>query len=216
MGTQSRPKISWMLSTVRWKSERSRSSLLMKKACGRWNSSRERVDLFGLHLHAGDAIDHDERGIGRQQGCARVLDEDVEAGSIEEIDLGLLPLGDSDSGGDGEFTLDFFFVEVRDRVPFVRPGQTVDSPGCIEKGGREHRFSAMPVAHDTDIANVLAFVDFQVAWPPLPGLIYITTRFQARLRVQCGARHDIGHGYTPMNTGKRIMAGFLCICCFCS
>ena len=79
----------------------------------------ERLDLFGLDFHAGHAIDHDQRGIGRDQGRARVINEDVEAGSIEEIDLGLLPLGDSDGGGDGDFALDLLLVEIRDRVAFV-------------------------------------------------------------------------------------------------
>ena len=87
----------------------------------------------------------------------------------------LLPFRHCDRCGDGDLALDFFFVEVGNRVTFIRPGQTVNSPGCIEKGGCEHRFPAMPVAHDTDIAYILAFVDFQGVWPPLPGNIYITT-----------------------------------------
>ena len=92
---------------------------------------------------------------------ARILNEDIEAGSIEEIDFRLLPLGDCDGRRDREFSLDFLIVEIGHRIAFIRPGQTVDCSGCIEKCGCEHRLPAMPVAHNTDIANVLAFVDFQ-------------------------------------------------------
>ena len=51
----------------------------------------ELPDLFGLHLHAGDRVYHDQGGIRRHQGRARVVDEDVVAGRIEEVDLGLFP-----------------------------------------------------------------------------------------------------------------------------
>ena len=67
-GNASRPKISWMLSRVRWKSARSRSSLLMTNARGSLIIFGERPDLFGLDLDAGDAIHHDQRGIGRDAG----------------------------------------------------------------------------------------------------------------------------------------------------
>ena len=107
-----------------------------------------------------------------------IVDKNIEAGGIEEIDLCFLPFGDSNRGRDGELALDLLVVEIRYRIPFIRPGETVHSPGCIEKSGREHCFPAMSMAHDTDIANILAFVNFQGDWPPVPGLIYITTGLQ--------------------------------------
>ena len=133
----------------------------MKKVCGMWNSSVNECTFSVITSTPAYAIDDDERGVGRLQGRAGVLNEDIEAGSVEEIDFGLLPFGDADSCRDGQISLDFFIVEIGHRVPFIRPGQTVDCSGCIQKGGSEHRFPAMPVAHNTDIANVLAFVDFQ-------------------------------------------------------
>ncbi len=37
----------------------------------------EGPDLFGLHFHSGNAIHHDECGIGGHQGAARVIYKDV-------------------------------------------------------------------------------------------------------------------------------------------
>ncbi len=54
---------------------------------------------------------------------AGVVHEHVEAGGIEEIDLGFLPLDGGDGGGDGQLAVDLFLVVIGDGVAFVDPGQ---------------------------------------------------------------------------------------------
>ena len=48
-------------------------------------------DPLGDDLDAGDAIDDDERGIGHGQHHLGLVDEHVEAGSVEQIDLDFAP-----------------------------------------------------------------------------------------------------------------------------
>src|ERR1039457_6023631 len=73
-------------------------------------------DLFGLHFHSGNAVHHDDRGIGGHQGAARVVNKYVVTRCIQEIDLGFLPLGHGDGSRDRDFALDFLLVKIRDRV----------------------------------------------------------------------------------------------------
>ena len=54
----------------------------------------ERPDFFGLDFDAGHAIDQDEGGIGGNEGRASVVNKDVVAGSIEDVDFGFFPLGE--------------------------------------------------------------------------------------------------------------------------
>ena len=138
----------------------------MKNVCGMWNSS---VNEWTFSVITSMPATPSTTMSAESAACkcaARILNECIEARSIEKIDLRLVPLGDRNGGRDGELALDFFVVEIGDRIPFIRPGQTVHSSGSIQEGGREHRFAAMSVAHDTDIADVFAFVDFQGVMPP--------------------------------------------------
>ncbi len=46
---------------------------------------------------AGNGVDHDDGGVGGDERGAGVVDEHIEAGGIEDIDLGLLPLDGGDA-----------------------------------------------------------------------------------------------------------------------
>ena len=80
-------------------------------------------DLLGDDLHAGDRIDDDERGIHGGDGQLGFMDEHVEAGSIDEVDLGFSPLDGGEGGGDGHLPGDFFFVVIGGGRCRHRPGQ---------------------------------------------------------------------------------------------
>src|ERR1017187_6652877 len=110
MGTAVRPKFSCTLASARGKSARSRSSLFTTIARGSLNCSAnahtfsvctstpatpsttttEKVwafaYLFGLHFHSGNAVHHDDRGIGGHQGAARVVNKYVVTRCIQKID----------------------------------------------------------------------------------------------------------------------------------
>src|SRR6185503_9492815 len=83
----------------------------------------ERPDLLGLDLDTRNSINDDERAIGGGKGGMRVVNKDVVAGRIEEIDFDLLPLRVGHGGRDAYLSLDLLFVEVGDRVPFIHPRQ---------------------------------------------------------------------------------------------
>src|SRR5262249_10687875 len=92
----------------------------------------EGPDFFSLHLDAGHAIDQDKRGIGRDQGGLRIVNKDVVPGGVQDVDLGLFPLGNGDGCGDRDFAADLFVIEVRNRVAFIDSEEAVRSSGGEE------------------------------------------------------------------------------------
>ena len=53
-------------------------------------------DLLGLHLDARDRVHHHDRGVGHAQRRARLGEEVGVAGRVDQVDLGLLPLGEGE------------------------------------------------------------------------------------------------------------------------
>ena len=100
----------------------------------------EAPDLFGLDFDARDAIDNHQRGVGGDQRGFGVVQKNIKAGSIEQIDFLLGPLGESDAGGNGDFALDLFVVEVGDGVAFVDASEAVGGAGGVEETRRSGSF----------------------------------------------------------------------------
>jgi hypothetical protein len=73
-------------------------------------------DALGDDFDAGDAVDHDQRGVDHRQHHLGLVDEHVEAGRIEQIDLDLrlrfAPLDESKAGRNRHLAGDFFFVVI--------------------------------------------------------------------------------------------------------
>src|SRR5215471_19828391 len=44
-------------------------------------------NLFRLHFNAGNAVHHDQRGVGSYHRRLGVVDKDIEAGRIDQVDL---------------------------------------------------------------------------------------------------------------------------------
>ena len=120
----------------------------------------KRPHLFGLHFDSGHGIHHDQRGVGGDERGPRVIDKDVVAGRIQKVDLGLLPLGVSQRGGNGDLALDLLLVEIRNGVAFIDPRQPVGGARGIQQAGGERGLAGIAVAHHTDVPDVPAFVDF--------------------------------------------------------
>ena len=116
--------------------------------------------LLGLDFDARHAVHHHQRGIGGHQRGAGVVDEDIEAGRVEQVDFGLVPLGGGDRGRDGHLALDLFVVEIRDGGALVDARQAVGGARGEEDGGGQRGLSAVAVADQTYVPNVLALVDF--------------------------------------------------------
>ena len=134
--------------------------LVDHQARGSLNSFGECPDLFGLHFDSGNAIHHDECGIGGDQGAARIVYKYVVTRCIQEIDLGLLPLGHGDGSRDRDFALDFLLVKISDRVAFIDTEEAVGGSGGEQQPGSERSLAGIAVAHYTDVPDILAFVDF--------------------------------------------------------
>ena len=85
----------------------------------------EAPDLFRLHFDSGHAIHQHQHGIGRGKRGSRVIDEDVVARRIEDVDLGFFPFGYGDGGRDGDFASDLFVVKIGNRVAFIDTEEAV-------------------------------------------------------------------------------------------
>ena len=160
MGTAVRPKFSWTLARARSKLGALAIQLVDDDGAREFELFGEGPDLFGLHFDAGDAVDHDEGGIGGDQGAARVVNKDVVTRSIQEVDLGFLPLGHGDGSRDRDFALDFLLVKISDRVAFIDAEEAVGGSGGEQQPGSERCLAGIAVAHYTNVPDILAFVDF--------------------------------------------------------
>src|SRR6185295_4656851 len=96
----------------------------------------------------------------------RVVNEDVVAGRVEEIDFGFFPFGVGHGSGDADLPLDLLFVEVGNGVPLGHPRQPAGGAGRVQQGGGERSLAGIAVAHHTDVPQILAFVGFH--WKMLP------------------------------------------------
>ena len=74
-------------------------------------------DPLGDDFHAGDAVDHDNGRIHHRQHQLGFVDEHVEAGRIDDIDLRLAPLHVGQAGGNRHLARDFFFVVIGGGLP---------------------------------------------------------------------------------------------------
>ena len=92
------------------------------------------------------------------------MDEHVEAGSVEEINLdlgiGLTPLDEGEAGGDGHFAGDFFFVVVGGGGAVVDATEARSGSGGVEHGGHQRGLAGMPVSDEGKVAEIGGSVHF--------------------------------------------------------
>ena len=157
-GTTVRPKAVVSDSITRLKSARSRSMRVQTMTRGSANLSAVVPDALGDDLHAADRVDHHQRGFHGGQRHLGFVDEHVEAGSVDQVDLGLAPLDDGGGGGDGHRPRDFFFVVIGDGGAFIDPAQALGGAGGEQHGRGEGGFAGVGVPDQGDVADVCAFV----------------------------------------------------------
>ena len=100
-------------------------------------------NALGHDLDAADRVDHDQGGFDRGHGHLGFMDEHVEAGSVDEVDLGLAPLDEGGGGGDGHRARDFFFVVIGDGGAFIDPAEALGGAGGEKHGRGERGFARM-------------------------------------------------------------------------
>ncbi len=92
--------------------------------------------------------------------------EDVETGRINDVEFRLLPRTSGDSGRDGYFARNFFFVEIRDGVAFVHLKVPICGACGKKHSGGKRRFPAMPVPNESDIPYIGCVKDFHMLLEP--------------------------------------------------
>ena len=124
-----------------------------------------RPDLFGLHHHAGDGVDDDERGVGDLQRRARVAQEVADAGRVDQVDLVLVPFGVGEAGRQRVLAGDLLFVEIGDRRAVVDLAESVDHAGVGEDGRGELRLARSGVTDERDVSDAGGVVDLHGGVP---------------------------------------------------
>ena len=126
--------------------------------------------FLGLHLDAGNGIDDDQRRVGDAQAGTRIGQEVAHARRVDEIDLGLVPLGPGEAGRQRVLPGDFFVVVISDRRPIVDTPQAGRRSSGIEQGGDQLGLARSAVSDDSDVADTPRVVCLHGGYPPLPGV----------------------------------------------
>jgi hypothetical protein len=127
---------------------------------------RVRPELLRLYFDAGYRVHHQDRAFGHAQRGARIGQEVRESGSVDDVDLGLLPLGVGKAGGERVLAGDRFVVEIRDRGPFVNLPEAIDGPGCEQHGGDQLGLAASAMPDYSHVADAPGVVDLHRDIPP--------------------------------------------------
>ena len=89
-------------------------------------------DFFGLHHHAADRIDDDQRGVRDVKRGGGVGEEIPHPGRVDQVDLVFVPLGVGEAGRERVLAGDFFFVVVGDGRAIVDLAEAIHHAGIGE------------------------------------------------------------------------------------
>ena len=141
-------------------------------------------DLLGPHFDAGGAREHNDRPVGRPDAGQRVAGEVQVAGGIDQVELGVHPLGHRQGQVDGVLALDFVGGVIGEG------GAVLDGPMAFARAGHEREgvdqrcLAARAVAHDRHVADFSCLVDTHAHLRPRGGLLWTGGTQTARRR--CG------------------------------
>ena len=89
----------------------------------------------------------------------RVAQEIRDAWRVDDVDLGLVPLGTGEAGREGVLAGDRFFVVVRHRRAVVHASQPVDGPGIEQQRRQQLSLAGPAVPDERDISEALGVID---------------------------------------------------------
>ena len=81
-----------------------------------------------------------------------------EAGGVDQIDLGILPLERSDGGADGDMSFLLFIIVVGGGGAILDPAHTVDKTGIEKHSLGDSCFAFAAVTQYTDVANAVSLI----------------------------------------------------------
>ena len=158
-------------------------------------------ELFGLHLDTGDRVDDDQGAFADAKRGAGISEEVGEAGRVDDVDFGVLPLGVGETGGECVLTGDFFVVEVGDGGAVVDLPDAVDRAGHEEHRGHQLCLAAPAVPDHRNVADAGRVIDLHTGYPSCPPA-------EARalsIASACGAPGARGGGVARPGCGRRII-----------
>ena len=143
------------MSTTCQKSAPVRSSLLTKQKRGTLVLVGLAPDRLGLRLHAGNAVEDDDRAVEHAQ-AALDLDREIHvAGRVDQVDAMVLPEAGRGGGGDGDPPLLLLLHPVHRRGALVHLADLVDLLGVEEDPLGHGRLARVDVRDDPDVAGAL-------------------------------------------------------------
>ncbi len=93
------------------------------------------------------------------QGTVSIVHENIESGRIQQIDFCVVPFQCCNRSIDGDFSLYFFFIKIRERISFIHLCQAVCHSSCIEQCCCQLSFPGMTMPCQGHIAYILTVVD---------------------------------------------------------
>ena len=118
--------------------------------------------LFRADCRSGNCADNDQCSVTERHRGRDFAVEIEEAGRVDQIDLGILPLQGRKRHVDGNGTLDLFRIKVR-RGCIVR--KTIHETCIVQHSLRQGRFAFAAVSEDADVANLIRGVEFHFSSP---------------------------------------------------
>ena len=109
---------------------------------------------LGADLDAGRGGDDDERAVGGGESGDRVAQEVGVARGVDEIDLGVHPLGVGAAEVDGVLALDLLGGEVGERGAVLDGAVALGGPGNESERVDQSGLPARAVSHDRDVADL--------------------------------------------------------------
>jgi hypothetical protein len=112
-------------------------------------------DFFRADFDAGHAADDHRRRVHGTEAGLGVPEKIAVAGSVDDIDLVVLPFTEADGGVDGDLPFDLVGVVVRDGISLVDLGQAAGRPRIEQERGRERRLPRRAVPDQGDIPDLI-------------------------------------------------------------
>ena len=151
--------------------------------------------LLGLHHHAADCVDDDQRRVCNVERGNGVGEEVPHARSVDEVDFLLSPFGVGEAGRECVLARYFLFVVVGDGRAVVDLAEAIHHAGVGEDGRSELCFPGSAVTDEGDIANAGGVVDLHTGPPGVANLRIIFPGGGTRKRGGRGAgERDWGPG----------------------
>ena len=117
-------------------------------------------DALGDNFHASHAINDDQRRVAHREHHLGLVDEHVEAGRVEQVELGLAPLDRGQAGRDRHLAGNLFLVVIGSGSAVVHAPETLRGAGRLEHGGHQGGLPGMSMPDQGKVAEIGSFVNF--------------------------------------------------------